>query len=85
MDHLFRVNKKSNFKWKNPTSPYITDMYPESILTCDIIGDWDVSNGTVDDIYVEESCNSGQISWRIVISNMGLIRYIFIVYRFLFY
>ena len=23
MDHLFRVNKKSNLKWKNPTSPYI--------------------------------------------------------------
>ena len=33
MDHLIRVNKKSNLKWKNPTSPYITDMYPESILT----------------------------------------------------
>ena len=44
MDHLHRVNKNCNLKWKNPSKPDIVDMKPEHIFECKLIGEWDVSN-----------------------------------------
>ena len=32
IEHLHRVNKSSNLKWKNPTFPDISDVNPENIL-----------------------------------------------------
>ena len=42
MDHLQRVDKKSNLKWKHPANPDIENIKPESIFDCQITGDWDV-------------------------------------------
>ena len=44
MDHLHRVSKNCNLKWKNPSSPDIVEMKIEHICECNIIGEWDVSN-----------------------------------------
>ena len=32
IEHLHRVNKSSNLKWKNPTLPDISDVNPENIF-----------------------------------------------------
>ena len=44
IEHLHRVNKSSNLKWKNPTFPDISDVNPENILFHQIDEDWDISN-----------------------------------------
>ena len=38
MDHLQRLNKISNLKWKHPNTPDIEDMLYESIVVCKIDG-----------------------------------------------
>lgn len=44
IEHLHRVNKSSNLKWKNPTFPDISDVNLENIFSYKIDGDWDISN-----------------------------------------
>ena len=44
IEHLHRVNKSSNLRWKNPTFPDISDVNPENIFIHQIDGDWDISN-----------------------------------------
>ena len=44
MDHLTRVQKGSNLKWKHPSVRVDKDnLRPESIVECAIDGKWDVS------------------------------------------
>ena len=44
MDHLMRVQDGSNLKWKRPTKPDLLNLHSESILDCEIDGEWNVSN-----------------------------------------
>ena len=44
IEHLHRVNKLSNLKWKNPTFPDISDVNPKNIFIHQIDADWDFSN-----------------------------------------
>ena len=44
IEHLHRVNKSSNLKWKNPTFPDISDANPENIFIHQTDGDWSISN-----------------------------------------
>ena len=44
MDHLMRAETGSSFKWKHPSKPDSLDLNINSILDCEVIGEWDVSN-----------------------------------------
>ena len=44
MDHLHRIKKISNFKWKSPSNPDIDNLVNAEIFECQIVGEWDVSN-----------------------------------------
>ena len=43
MDHLTRVQKGLNLKWKHHASVDKDNLRPESIVECAIDGEWDVS------------------------------------------
>ena len=42
VEHLDRVRKGSNLKWKYPVTPDIATVDADQIMVCDITGDWDV-------------------------------------------
>ena len=44
IEHLHRVDKSSNLKWKNPTFPDVSDINPENIFIHQIDGDQDIAN-----------------------------------------
>ena len=44
MDHLHRIKKISNFKWKSPSNPDIDNLVNAEIFECQIVGKWDLSN-----------------------------------------
>ena len=44
IEHPHRVRESSNLKWNNPEFSAIVDMNAEHIVSCKIVGDWDVSN-----------------------------------------
>ena len=44
MDHLMRVQDGSNLKLKRPTKPDLLNLHTDSILDCEIDGEWNVSN-----------------------------------------
>ena len=42
VEHLDRVRKGSNLKWKYPVTPDMATVDADQIMVCDITGDWDV-------------------------------------------
>ena len=44
MKHLTRVQHSNNWKWKHPPMPDCLDLYPASIVDCNVDDAWDVSN-----------------------------------------
>ena len=44
MDHLMRVQDGSNLKLKCPTKPDLLNLHTDSILDCEVDGEWNVSN-----------------------------------------
>ena len=42
-EFLHRVNKRSNLAWKHPSKPDTASLLAESIVQCEIEGEWDVS------------------------------------------
>ena len=43
MDPLMRVQDGSSLKWKHPTNPDLLSLLTDSILDCEIYGEWNVS------------------------------------------
>ena len=43
VDHLSRIVRSSDTKWKYPSTPDVQQVHREQIIKCDIVGQWDMN------------------------------------------
>jgi hypothetical protein len=52
VDHLSRIVRSSDTKWKYPSTPDVQQVHREQIIKCDIVGQWDMNADSRTRVYI---------------------------------